>query len=91
MTVALAADLYDASFNAKACHAGMKNVVRLNVQEWFMSSSSNVGAIVCATIAFSMGINKPDIRFVYHANISKSLEVYTQEIGRAGRDGLAAM
>ncbi len=73
-----------AGLPAKAYHAGMDSELRNEIQEWFMDGSEN---IVVATIAFGMGIDKSNIRYVYHFNPPKSLENYAQEIGRAGRDG----
>jgi len=76
--------LSSSGFDAKHYHAGLKDDVRTEIQDWFIQSSN---AIVVATIAFGMGIDKSDIRGVYHYNLPKSLENYSQEIGRAGRDG----
>lgn len=72
------------NFNARAYHAGMKDELRHEIQNWFMAADDG---IVVATIAFGMGIDKSNIRAVYHYNLAKSLENYAQEIGRAGRDG----
>ena len=80
----VAAALLAEGFDAKAYHAGMEDEVRRNVQDWFMESDQG---IVVATIAFGMGVDKSNIRYVYHWNPAKSLESYAQEIGRAGRDG----
>jgi len=75
-------------FDARAYHAGMEAEDRNAVQEAFMASDR---MIVVATIAFGMGIDKADIRYVYHYNLPKALESYVQEIGRAGRDGKASV
>ncbi len=80
----LAARLQQAGFPARPYHAGIKDEERAATQDWFMNSGR---AIVVATIAFGMGVDKADIRYVYHYNLPKSLENYAQEIGRAGRDG----
>ncbi len=80
----VAAALAREGLPARAYHAGLPNEERAAVQDWFMASGD---AVVVATIAFGMGIDKADIRYVYHFNLPKSLENYSQEIGRAGRDG----
>jgi ATP-dependent DNA helicase RecQ len=80
----VAADLAGHGFPAKAYHAGMDPAERSTVQEWWMKAEAG---IVVATIAFGMGIDKAEVRYVYHYNLPKGLESYSQEIGRAGRDG----
>ena len=80
----VAAYLASTGLPAQAYHAGMKDEQRAEVQDWFMSSDDG---IVVATIAFGMGIDKSNIRYIYHYNLPKSLENFSQEIGRAGRDG----
>lgn len=70
--------------NARAYHAGLETDDRTAIQDAFMASDD---AIIVATIAFGMGVDKANIRYVYHYNLPKGLESYSQEIGRAGRDG----
>jgi len=82
-----AAWLKQQGFNALAYHAGLPAETRAEHQRRFLTED---GVIVVATIAFGMGIDKPDVRFVAHLDLPKTIEAYYQETGRAGRDGKAA-
>lgn len=80
-------ELQERGFSAMSYHAGLSDEERADHQNKFIKSQVDV---IVATVAFGMGINKPDVRFVIHYALPKSIEEYYQEIGRAGRDGLAS-
>jgi ATP-dependent DNA helicase RecQ len=81
----LAAHLQENGISAKPYHAGLDAKTRTANQELFLRDEARV---ICATIAFGMGINKPNVRFILHYDLPKNIESYYQETGRAGRDGL---
>jgi ATP-dependent DNA helicase RecQ len=81
----VAADLATSGFAARPYHAGLTDRERAANQEAFLRDDAK---IICATIAFGMGINKPNVRYVIHYDLPKNIEGYYQETGRAGRDGL---
>lgn len=83
----LADGLMKADIPALSYHAGLEGTERTARQDRFQRED---GLVIVATIAFGMGIDKPDVRFVAHADMPKTIEAYYQEIGRAGRDGLPA-
>jgi ATP-dependent DNA helicase RecQ len=84
-TESLARNLNEDGVSSKPYHAGLTNVERTKHQDAFLRDDVRV---ITATIAFGMGINKPNVRFVVHYDLPKNLESYYQETGRAGRDGL---
>ena len=87
LTEQCAGFLKSEGFNAYPFHAGLDTQVKIDTQDKFMTEDN---VVVCATIAFGMGIDKANVRYVAHISLPSSMEAFYQEIGRAGRDGLEA-
>ena len=83
----MAKSLSALGINAQAFHAGMPTEKKLRIQRDFINDDLQV---ICATIAFGMGIDKSNVRWIIHSNMPKNIESYYQEVGRAGRDGMKA-
>ncbi|CAN0471420.1 unnamed protein product [Ascophyllum nodosum] len=82
--------LVAAGFDARPYHAGLPSTQREEIQDWFMNSPDDASRVVVGTIAFGMGLDKKNVRRVFHFNLPRSPEDLAQQVGRAGRDGKRA-